>query len=570
MIVSGHSLPKWKGETAMSNFMWKNKQNMDNGIKPEVDRKVSQMPGREGADYGIEKDSIWAFEKKKITGTVQFRASIYQSESSFRKPRYYMEENNHEPYVGPQTTERIVKGEPTASAGTQNQVVQLYTTIRDEEGVYDTNQWTLSNNAAKPTMVFESMGTNLQNCAEIYKQTCTYDGNTICIFGLNKPNSNQNPDPDLKNVGNIISELYAEINKGYDDIIASATGQTQYNHLLYIFPFVWNEPVGLPKDAHYKMPMVDARLKIMTHAANVVEECNKKSGPTNKFLFRWIDGDARNDTSKDLSEVNLNQLANFEQATFITGIYDWEHESLDTENSMPVYHEFIQKLNEAEKELRESYHKVAKKCNKYNAVASNSYKPGYYFPETVLLMNQAAHAEMLSSSIYTQRGKQERESMRLAERITGTERPQNFFLFIPKLKAKKPIKHEFALSATNSDEISYLKPILSFFLEVPLSSSGTSGVPHEFIVALNNLRQSAFIDWYFVNTNLNNNWSQYFGHSTDEPAENATIEQLQCWFNAKRAKCATDLWNYLIGHDNLKNIREELNKELKKQKAQKK
>lgn len=70
----------------------------------------------------------------------------------------------------------------------QGQVIQLYRRSVTADNVsYPAPLKThVLHSSAKPTMVFESMGTAMRDCKEIFKQSEQYDGNTVCVFGLNE------------------------------------------------------------------------------------------------------------------------------------------------------------------------------------------------------------------------------------------------------------------------------------------------------------------------------------------------------------------------------------------------
>lgn len=314
----------------------------------------------------------------------------------------------------------------------QSPVVQMYApkVVCDDEYLYKPPVDEVEPGASKkPIMVFESMGTNMDDCKEIYAQTCRYEGNTICVFGLN-----------LK--GNLDSAK-AKYGNGFDpDVIAGemiqeqdeGDGADRTKHLLYVFAFAW-QPLRAEDNSGYEMPFVEARLLIMDKASHIISNLLKWNH--HKILYRWIDADARNDTSNDVSSKVLNSLARNKNAKILTGRYDWRHadsEILLDDNNMEMepanyeddklYDLFLIKMNQAEKELRDFFHylstfdgsnpdkvpdEVEMRLNErhmeerafqgksgiYKGITNRGLIPGYYLPETAFMMNQKAHENMV-------------------------------------------------------------------------------------------------------------------------------------------------------------------------------
>ena len=158
----------------------------------------------------------------------------------------------------------------------------------------------------------------------------------------------------------------------------------------------------------------------------------------------------------------------------------------------------------------------------------NKFLPGYYLPETVLLMNEAAHQIMKKISINDEEA-QDKESMKMVSSIHGIEKK---IRYLDTLRVTKPLKKEF-------DRGSYLSGVYYFFLNktVKLDASGLQA----FTNSLKNLRQSAFEPgmWYFIKGEDWGKWEQ----------EKTVLSNLKAWqqedFNRRRRKQRDKLWGYL-------------------------
>lgn len=320
----------------------------------------------------------------------------------------------------------------------------------------------------------------------------------------------------------------------------------------------------------------------MKNARTVVENIKEEDNinHSNQFLYRWIDGDAKEDTTSRIPLGVLQDMAASDDKQIITGRYEWRHEETATMDKK-MYHQWIELLNEAEKELRDYYYELVERsaervkekvrqlqpCDnpRPNGHASQllheqtrfpikyetslekpyteNYLPGYYLPETTMLMNETAHdmVEVIESGEQSQ----DQESMKIMERIFidiggGEALPTGSVVYRPELSVKKPLKHEFV-------EGSYLGKVMRDFLKAG------KGDERGFIVALKNIRQSAWGDqWYFVSDAKWNQWE-----TPRVPEKNDDMANRQELFNNKRRLLKDWLWFGFL-KDNKDNIRREL------------
>lgn len=491
---------------------------------------------------------------------------IYPERLQMRHPRYYMEGGNADASaLQRKQTASTMPLKKRLVLGRQNQVIQLQSNVNVDSSctLPDTGGVALpvSPEHNLPVMVFESMGKDIRACDKIYNQTLSYEGNTICVFGLN---GNTAENVTMASLQNLIKEEY-EGTKGQAK--KSTTGPFQ--HLLYVFPFTWKEPNGLSDDEYYRMPYIEARLAIIRKATDIADLCRKECGEDSsiRFLFRWIDGDAGNDTTKNLSAEQLNSWADDTNPLLISGGYDWRHEDENTATTMPTYHSFIEELNKAEKILRHAYHNVAQKWY-YNPLSNNGYLPGYYLPETTLLMNEEAH-NVLAGVGYNKEGSQDKESMIIADKINAL--PNDKIRHQSNIRVDKPLKQEFKSG-------SYLgEAMLKFFRGDKFKTAQENSIEHDFITALKDIRQSAFGKrWYFLSTSTWSNWENqlnikqpYIGKVIEEKDQYRKIspkekeEKIQTWYNWMKANQAKNLWGFLCKNGpnhRLKTIHDEFTK----------
>lgn len=446
-----------------------------------------------------------------------------------------------------------------------------------------------------PTMVYESMGTDLRQCLSVYEQSKRYPGNSICIFGLNARK------PEGETTGKILEKYtqyeqhqgllpryQANIEHGIDErfleaedavirgidtraLDAWAAGRAgpeegKPYHLLYPCHFTWKKPIEADKG--YDMPYVEARLLLMGNASTIVNNISKgKDGkiPSNQFLYRWIDGDATEDTTPQIPVRELQKMAGSGDRQIITGRYDWRHEEPGT-GRKEKYHQFIELLNGAERELREYYYELVERSpeNVHDTVLrlqppgiprvnghasqmlreqvqfpinyatglkkphAGNYIPGYYLPETTMLMNETAHESAYEKGVGE--SSQDQESMKIldsifGEIVDGGSLPTGSVIYRSELSVKKPLKHEFV-------QDSYLGRNMRDFLTTE------EGDEKGFINALKNIRQSAWGDqWYFIS---NANWKKWEEPRT--PKKGSDMENRQELFNRKRRLLKDRLW----------------------------
>lgn len=566
----------------MSNLMWRSKNEADNKPKKNVDQKTTRL--------------------------VSTAVPGYLTAMTVRQPRYYMEEiNQNTNACQRKPVDRTMTGVPAVSLGGMSPVIQLESNIKAETnfiypGPDDSVPELPQIPFAPPVMIFESMGTKMSNCEAIYRQSCAYKGNTICVFGLNTEADDDNLDIDLAEVKKLNDELTTQPSS----IVGSAASSTQdgttppYVHLLYVFRFVWKKPRSVDASEYYKMPYAEARLTVMKKAKKIVE--NDKIFPTDGYiekkpyvLYRWIDEDARDDTSNELlaaTEKNkggediplLRGMALADRPVIVSGGYDWRHESETTSTEKRYYSEFILELNRAEQEVRNQFFLIAR-ANKITLPkpTTNNLIPGYYFPESTLLMNHSAHEAYITyeSNLETDEI-QDKESMRLLSLLLE----EYTYFHRTDLRATKPLKHEFIETSTDGRSTYLNKNMLNFLRKLPKANviKFLNRIRHnppkqnspearrleeiineeikDFVAALKKLRQSAFSDWSFLFTDAWTHWEQ--GSSPDTSSDVLSNAQRQL-NDIKREKMIA-LWAYLQevpegggGKTRLQLIRDELN-----------
>lgn len=333
----------------------------------------------------------------------------------------------------------------------------------------------------RPAIIFESMGNDEQADA-VFKESEKYKGNTVCVYGINwqvnkLEDANASKLPDMTKMTRV-SE--------------SAGGK----HHLRTFHFVWTAPKR-DDGGQYKMPFVEARKLVMREALSVVEA----GGVNIPRIYRWIDADAGDDTMDQIPDPVLNEFAGDEKPRIGTGRYKWRHErennaaektvrlhTSDDSKGKPIYtdvagehykayEDFISKINEEELCLREWYfrHFAQREIiagileidggfnwdqetrrqrellleaypNPYDerrgavTYSRDSWLPGFYFPESTFIMNEAAHSAIARNSNTLGDETQIKESMKAAEQ-SGVL-PQDVD-YMSGLTVTKPIKQEF-------------------------------------------------------------------------------------------------------------------------------
>lgn len=373
--------------------------------------------------------------------------------------------------------------------------------------------------STKPTMVFESMGSEKKDADALYQMTKSYTGNTICVFGINARD-------DTLSLANFP---------------AKPESKNESPNFLRCFSFLWKKPASVGEDKPYKMPFVEARLLVMRNAQTLISNAKPADkAPDPKFIYRWIDADAHDDTSNQIPTDELKDFSESEEPLLGTGTYDWRHNEAGTADAHPVYHAFIEQINTEERRLRAFYYEMMslsgkdiktevitgilkidhgkniteedrKKKNllgtKYyastdytpQAFSNKGYLPGYYLPETTLLMNQAAHDNILTnSSSKKEEPAQDKESMKIANRSGCAPKDIRYF---DTLSVTKPLKHEFQIAKADFDRNQG-----SYFFNANMRAFFGAKKFDKTLMnhAFGSLRQSIFdVKWTFDNSGLN-------------------------------------------------------------------
>lgn len=298
----------------------------------------------------------------------------------------------------------------------------------------------------KPTIVFESMGVNNETKENVYKQTTKYSGNTICIFGVNKKD-----DP----LGGVFNSLTG---------IADIKDTNSPHHHLKNFFFVWKKPEKVKDDEQYKMPFIEARVEIMKQAKRIVDIIPKPAETesqtddedlSKKFVYRWIDGDATEDTSEQVSADYLKMLSR-DEINVLSGSYSWRSEQ--DMKKYPAYNTFLAHINKCEWELRRQYFFLNGALISPNPASrglpdymNSSNLNGYYLPETTLMLSPSAHETIINafSGQREEENMQDKESMRI---LKSAKIAKNSVYHAPRLHVYKPLKNDFGNSRTTSHQ----------------------------------------------------------------------------------------------------------------------
>ncbi|MCX4319059.1 MAG: hypothetical protein OSJ44_04800 [Lachnospiraceae bacterium] len=259
---------------------------------------------------------------------------------------------------------------------------------------------------AKPTIVFESMASNSASAQSIFDQTKQYSGNTICVFGLNRRYTVPRAPLQLEWIGDV----------GI--------------HFFRGFTFEWEKPGEVLETDQYKMPFIEARAEVMGQGEKIVNALPEDSiqsehvpatDNSHKIVYRWIDGDAENDTSQEIPAEHLTALSE-ETMGVLSGPYTWKSGS--ESRTHKFYCGFIDRVNECEGRVREKYFrekgKLAEDMNSFLNVpeylSNEGGLNGYYLPETTFMMSPNTHRVMLhtirsrqaASDIYPEIGSSEK------------------------------------------------------------------------------------------------------------------------------------------------------------------
>lgn len=246
-----------------------------------------------------------------------------------------------------------------------------------------------------PTIIFESMSQDAEDAREIFRETMKYGGNSILVFGLNY----RLPDQNYTSVRNMNNEIM-KMNQITD----------AYPHFFRGFTFGWTKPSGVDEGQQYKMPFIEARAEVMNQAEKLVKvlpdsvkDEENEGYYYNKYIFRWIDGDARDDTSYNIPAGILEGLSN---GTYnvVSGSYKWR----PTVNGNYTHlNEFIDTVNQCEQDLRQRYfeskgqqpaddHIPMPAPGRVNEFILNGKDlNNFYLPETTLMLSEKAHTDIL-------------------------------------------------------------------------------------------------------------------------------------------------------------------------------
>lgn len=298
----------------------------------------------------------------------------------------------------------------------------------------------------KPTIVFETMTQKSDDALSIFNQSQQYSGNTICIVGLNQQVNDFN--------ANTKNQMSAKKFAVEDN---SVPGKNKSVHILKCFRFNWKKPSQVTPNAQYKMPFVEARLEVMKQAQKLTNDLEKEAADdySHKFIYRWIDGDAADDTSEEIPDFTLQKLGNNELKA-VSGIYGWRS-SVDSKQ-YPAYTQFIHEINCFEELVRRIYFEY--KGSLEGLSNENQHLPeflpggninGYYFPETTLMLSNGAHNSMIAKvsekipegrNQFLRGAEQSKESMRMLS-ISEMPRGGGQIIHSDALRVTKPLKNEF-------------------------------------------------------------------------------------------------------------------------------
>ncbi len=282
----------------------------------------------------------------------------------------------------------------------------------------------------KPTIVFETMSKEADEAQSVFNETKKYSGNTICVFGLNKEN---------------------EFPAGQINIPDVSP------HFFRSFAFKWSTPIpgGSAQNNRYRVPFIEARKLVMEEAKNIVENAKTNSGlsaddPAGKFIYRWIDGDAKDDRSEQIPKDTLEILTDG-GLSVLSGTYRWRTASPEKK----AYSRFISMVNRAEKSLRYKFFEIyGKLSGSFNYIPhlpdfieAGGVLGDYYLPETTLMMSETAHNIILGGNYgaYIDQ-EQSKESMRM---LSAAGISTSSVAFEPLFSASKPLKGEFAAAGEN-------------------------------------------------------------------------------------------------------------------------
>ncbi len=319
----------------------------------------------------------------------------------------------------------------------------------------------------RPILVFETFGDNAEQLAEIYKQSCQYQGRTVCVLGINCRETEDN----LQDRVTALQRLLK--------------GNIHAHHSVYIIPFKWS-PTEL--SGGYDMPYMEIRGMLMKEAETIVSEI------VGNVLFRWIDRDVTGDTSVALDPYSWSLLygENFDkEKVVLTGVYRW----LSKSDNSDFYLDFIEEINDTEREIRKHFFALVEKYKiRYMLTNDPPFKPTFYLPEPILYITRTAHqAAITQCSNITGNMPQSQESLRAFLQAGDVPKVE----FYEELSVRKPIKNE-------GTENSYLSGLEAMWRSREKYSL------EDFYAELKKIRQSAFDNkfWNFTNDGDSGMWEK--------------------------------------------------------------
>ena len=445
-----------------------------------------------------------------------------------------------------------------------------------------------------PLMVYESFGRSNDDLANIYHESINYPGESIAILGTNVPAKPSDKKQDAKAM---------ETAHEQRDTLCGKIAVVAH-HDVSIQPFIW---LPTTPEGGYNFPYYEVRTGLMKVAQKRVDEKKaivkkwisdaddtyktakeayttaleknaedeeaknqlltanqdlenkgKKIAPYVQMfttvVYRWIDGDACNDTGNNIPAPMLINLAREPLEELFTGIYKWGYS--DVQNSV-IYTPMIKLLNEKECLLRTTWFKINAELEK--TISSPTMK-GFYLPEATMMMNQSAHDTILNAlsqdkKIFSGEG-QQRESEAAFQTLESSRKIE----FITDYLVIKPVKDAGTAA-------SYLRDIENYWQNMTIRRDRTpEQLKHifkdfceknpfpAFCNILKNVRQSAFDNnqWYFVKDQQAGDWD---ATPVGPPPKTLTfsdvangkyLEKAQLYLNMSRIAYASDFYEALL------------------------
>lgn len=241
-----------------------------------------------------------------------------------------------------------------------------------------------------PLMVYETFGQHPVQLLHIFNQTLQYKGRSICVIGINcKIEDMAKPEPFLIKLARDVDYLRKNI-----------AAMINPEHMAILVPFVWKEAA----EHYYDFPYYEVRSKLM-------EIAELETAGMEHVLYRWIDGDARNDTTVKLDTGVLARLAVGPEPMLLSGVYNWRMAAMQPmaevhgKRPMPLPGEILQFIpqmtgliivNQLENLLRQKIFeniRLKTKDPSFLIVKGKEGSRDYYLPESALIMNRKAHLD---------------------------------------------------------------------------------------------------------------------------------------------------------------------------------